>query len=97
MTFRVDTPVLPSTVVAADGWSPSSWTSKPVLQDVDYPDQAHLNRVLEKIGRLPPMVAPGEVQQTTMASRIAITPYCGRTKLLNHAYGRRRFYADNFF
>lgn len=77
MTFRVDTPVLPSTVVAAEGWSPSSWTSKPVLQDVDYPDQAHLNRVLEKIGRLPPMVAPGEVQLTTMASRIAIAPYCG--------------------
>ncbi|KAG0372409.1 hypothetical protein BGX24_000300, partial [Mortierella sp. AD032] len=63
MSFRVDTPVLPSTVVAAEGWSPSSWTSKPVLQDVDYPDQAHLNRVLEKIGRLPPMVAPGEIHR----------------------------------
>ncbi|KAF9928344.1 hypothetical protein FBU30_002425 [Linnemannia zychae] len=63
MTFRVDTPVLPSTVIAAEGWSPSSWTSKPIHQDVDYPDQAHLSKVLEKIGRLPPMVAPGEIHR----------------------------------
>ncbi|KAG0003053.1 hypothetical protein BGZ65_002086 [Modicella reniformis] len=49
--------------VAAKDWTPSSWKSKPIKQDVDYPDQAHLNRVLEKIARLPPMVAPGEIHR----------------------------------
>lgn len=55
------TPSISSNIVAAEGWNPTSWQSKPIKQDVDYPDKAHLNKVLEKIGRLPPMVVPGEV------------------------------------
>lgn len=62
MTSRSISPVQP-TIVAAKDWTPTSWQSKPIKQDVDYPDQAHLSKVLEKIGRLPPMVAPGEVKK----------------------------------
>ncbi|KAG9072655.1 hypothetical protein KI688_000427 [Linnemannia hyalina] len=62
MTSRSISPVQP-TIVAAKDWTPTSWQSKPIKQDVDYPDQAHLSKVLEKIGRLPPMVAPGEIHR----------------------------------
>ncbi|KAJ2924916.1 hypothetical protein H1R20_g12167, partial [Candolleomyces eurysporus] len=41
-------------------WSPSSWRSKPIAQDVVYPDEAKLNKVLNKISTLPPMVTPSE-------------------------------------
>lgn len=58
------TPVLPADIAVAKGWAPDSWRTKPILQDVDYPDQAHLDRVLEKLARLPPMVVPGEVSST---------------------------------
>ncbi len=61
MDSRSMTPLPPRTIIAADGWTPASWQTKPVKQDVDYPDKAHLDTVLEKIGRLPPMVVPGEV------------------------------------
>ncbi|KAG0237949.1 hypothetical protein BGW42_008049 [Actinomortierella wolfii] len=63
MTSRTGSPVQPTTIVAAEGWSPNSWQSKPIKQDVDYPDQEHLQRVLRKIEKLPPMVAPGEIQR----------------------------------
>lgn len=62
MSSRTGSPSQPTTIVAAKDWTPTSWQSKPIKQDVDYPDQAHLAKVLEKIGRLPPMVAPGEVK-----------------------------------
>jgi Class-II DAHP synthetase family len=42
-------------------WSIDSWKSKPVLQDVVYDDQAHLETVLKKLQHLPPMVTPSEV------------------------------------
>ncbi|ORZ14425.1 phospho-2-dehydro-3-deoxyheptonate aldolase, class II [Lobosporangium transversale] len=58
---RSATPPQATSIVAAKGWTPTSWQSKPVKQDVDYPDQEHLRRVLEKIGRLPPMVVPSEI------------------------------------
>ncbi|GJJ73802.1 3-deoxy-7-phosphoheptulonate synthase [Entomortierella parvispora] len=57
------TPVLPADISVAKGWAPDSWRTKPILQDVDYPDQAHLDRVLEKLARLPPMVVPGEIHR----------------------------------
>ncbi|KAF9403255.1 hypothetical protein BGX21_005856 [Mortierella sp. AD011] len=63
MSSRSITPVQSTTIVAAKDWTPTSWQSKPIKQDVDYPDQAHLNKVLEKIGRLPPMVVPGEIHR----------------------------------
>ncbi|KAG0040484.1 hypothetical protein BGZ82_002200 [Podila clonocystis] len=63
MSSRTGSPSQPITIVAAKDWTPTSWQSKPIKQDVDYPDQAHLAKVLEKIGRLPPMVAPGEIHR----------------------------------
>jgi 3-deoxy-7-phosphoheptulonate synthase len=43
------------------GWSPSSWASKPVKQDVEYKDKSKLSAVLDHIKYLPPLVHPGEV------------------------------------
>ncbi|KAF7309236.1 Phospho-2-dehydro-3-deoxyheptonate aldolase [Mycena indigotica] len=44
-------------------WSPSSWKSKPIAQDVEYEDTAHLTKVLSKIERLPPLVTPSEIER----------------------------------
>ncbi|KAF9384357.1 hypothetical protein CPC16_008459 [Podila verticillata] len=63
MTSHTGSPAQSTIIVAAKDWTPTSWQSKPIKQDVDYPDQAHLAKVLEKIGRLPPMVAPGEIHR----------------------------------
>ncbi|KDQ20956.1 hypothetical protein BOTBODRAFT_26969 [Botryobasidium botryosum FD-172 SS1] len=46
-----------------DDWSPSSWKSKSIAQDVNYPDQAHLERVLSKLEKLPPLVTPSEIER----------------------------------
>ncbi|KAG0167186.1 hypothetical protein DFQ28_005682 [Apophysomyces sp. BC1034] len=43
-------------------WTPSSWKSKPIVQDVVYEDQDHVDRVLGKLDRLPPMVSPKEIE-----------------------------------
>lgn len=48
-------------MAAPNDWSPSSWKSKPIVQDVVYEDQDHVDRVLNKLNRLPPMVSPQEV------------------------------------
>ncbi|KAG8958961.1 hypothetical protein FRC00_002098 [Tulasnella sp. 408] len=48
---------------ANDGWSPSSWRSKPVAQPVIYPDESKLKGVLDKIQKLPPLVSPGEIER----------------------------------
>ena len=42
-------------------WSPDSWKSKPIVQDVTYEDQDHADRVVNKLNRLPPMVSATEV------------------------------------
>lgn len=44
-------------------WTPSSWRTKPVAQDVEYPDQNALGKVLNKISSLPPMVTPSEIER----------------------------------
>jgi len=44
-------------------WSPSSWQSKPVKQQVPYGDQAALARVMDEMGRLPPLVTSWEVER----------------------------------
>ncbi|KAJ1328834.1 hypothetical protein BSLG_009878 [Batrachochytrium salamandrivorans] len=44
-------------------WTPDSWRSKSVHQDVLYEDSAHLNKVLQRLGQLPPLVSPGEVDR----------------------------------
>ena len=46
-------------------WSPSSWHSKPALQQPDWPDPAELERVLKVISSLPPLVFAGEARNLT--------------------------------
>lgn len=50
-------------MVTGTMWSPSSWTSKPAVQSVEYPDQKHLDSVLAKIATLPPLVTPAEIER----------------------------------
>lgn len=42
-------------------WAPSSWQSKPALQQAKYPDQAHLNETVDKLSLMPPLVTSWEV------------------------------------
>ncbi|MCJ1484240.1 Aromatic/aminoadipate aminotransferase 1 [Schaereria dolodes] len=42
-------------------WSPSSWTLKPIKQDVTYEDRGALENALAKLERLPPIVTPTEI------------------------------------
>ncbi|PWY86049.1 phospho-2-dehydro-3-deoxyheptonate aldolase, class II [Aspergillus heteromorphus CBS 117.55] len=46
---------------SADAWSPSSWTSKPIKQDVVYDDAEGVQAALEKLQKLPPLVTTQEV------------------------------------
>ncbi|KAI8368520.1 DAHP synthetase [Blakeslea trispora] len=43
-------------------WTPQDWKSKPIVQDVVYEDQEHVERVLNKLKRLPPMVSTVEIE-----------------------------------
>src|SRR5688572_20425847 len=45
----------------AVGWSPSSWQSKPAVQQPTYPDQARLASALAEVGALPPLVTSYEI------------------------------------
>ncbi len=45
-----------------DDWDPSSWRSKPVAQDVAYPDKKALENVLVQLAKLPPLVTSWEVE-----------------------------------
>lgn len=42
-------------------WTPSSWTTKPIKQDVMYASRAPVERALAKLEHLPPIVTPKEV------------------------------------
>ncbi|TPV93491.1 MAG: 3-deoxy-7-phosphoheptulonate synthase class II [Myxococcales bacterium FL481] len=42
-------------------WRPDSWRSRPALQLPKYPEAEALDRVLGKLGTLPPLVTSGEV------------------------------------
>ncbi|EAS29556.1 3-deoxy-7-phosphoheptulonate synthase [Coccidioides immitis RS] len=44
-----------------DNWTPSSWTLKPVKQEVVYEDKERFQAALQKLQRLPPLVTPYEV------------------------------------
>ncbi len=43
-------------------WSPTSWQTKPALQQPGYTDAAALARVVAEMGRLPPLVTSWEVE-----------------------------------
>ncbi|WP_346660332.1 class II 3-deoxy-7-phosphoheptulonate synthase [Nannocystis pusilla] len=45
-----------------DDWSPTSWQSRPALQQPEYPSAAALEAVLRQLGRLPPLVTSGEIE-----------------------------------
>lgn len=42
-------------------WTPSSWTTKPIKQDVVYDDRAAIKKALAKLERSPPIVTPTEI------------------------------------
>ena len=42
-------------------WSPSSWTSRPIKQDVTYTDKTLFNASIQKLDKLPPLVTPQEI------------------------------------
>jgi 3-deoxy-7-phosphoheptulonate synthase len=42
-------------------WRPDSWQARPAVQQPEYPDAAALREVLERLGRLPPLVTSFEV------------------------------------
>ncbi|KAI4123822.1 MAG: hypothetical protein LQ338_005082 [Usnochroma carphineum] len=42
-------------------WTPSSWTTKPIKQDVVYDDRQAVEKALTKLERLPPIVTPTEI------------------------------------
>jgi 3-deoxy-7-phosphoheptulonate synthase len=44
-------------------WSPTSWKQKPATQQVGYGDSDQLARVIEEMGRLPPLVTSWEIEQ----------------------------------
>ena len=44
-------------------WSPDSWRGKPIQQQPEYPDAAHLARVETKLASLPPLVFAGEARE----------------------------------
>ena len=44
-------------------WEPSSWTIKPIKQDVIYDDRAAVQKSLAKLERLPPLVSPAEINK----------------------------------
>ncbi|HSK00916.1 MAG TPA: 3-deoxy-7-phosphoheptulonate synthase class II [Kofleriaceae bacterium] len=44
-------------------WSPSSWRARPARQQVGYGDPAALARVVDEMGRLPPLVTSWEVER----------------------------------
>jgi len=43
-------------------WSPLSWQAKPVTQQPCYADQAALVRVVDQLGKLPPLVTSWEIE-----------------------------------
>ena len=49
-------------MLPAETWTPESWRAKPAAQQVEYGDPASLARVMEEMGRLPPLVTSWEVE-----------------------------------
>jgi len=46
----------------ASAWSPTSWRSRPAAQQAVYRDPAALERAVEALGRLPPIVVSWEIE-----------------------------------
>ncbi|KAK7207219.1 DAHP synthetase [Myxozyma melibiosi] len=52
-------------VSAADkaNWGPTTWHSKPIVQDVVYDNEKAVEKALEKLEALPPLVSPYEINK----------------------------------
>ena len=48
---------------STSSWTPSSWRTRPVAQDVAYPDAAALEAVTQRLAVLPGLVTPNEVDR----------------------------------
>jgi 3-deoxy-7-phosphoheptulonate synthase len=46
---------------AGHEWSPSSWTTKEIKQEVKYDDEAGFSKAISKLEKLPPLVTPQEI------------------------------------
>jgi 3-deoxy-7-phosphoheptulonate synthase len=44
-------------------WSPTSWRRKPALQQPNYPEPERLERALEELAQLPPLVTSWEIER----------------------------------
>jgi len=44
-------------------WSPISWQHYPYQQAADYPDPAHLTKVVDQLSQLPPLVTSDEIKK----------------------------------
>jgi 3-deoxy-7-phosphoheptulonate synthase len=60
----------------AKDWTPTSWQTRPTLQQPTYPDPAHLERVIGELGCLPPLVTSWEIERL-------------KSQLAEAAYGKR--------
>jgi len=47
----------------SQAWSPESWRAKPIQQQPQYPDAAHLARVEQSLAGYPPLVFAGEARE----------------------------------
>ena len=47
----------------SNAWSPESWRAKPIQQQPEYPDAAHLTRVEQTLASYPPLVFAGEARE----------------------------------
>lgn len=52
---------VPTKSAPTSDWSPSSWRSKPIKQQVEYADQNAVDKSIAKLQRLPPIVTPTEI------------------------------------
>ncbi|CEG79949.1 Putative 3-deoxy-7-phosphoheptulonate synthase [Rhizopus microsporus] len=48
--------------MSSNDWTPTSWKTKPIAQDVVYEDQERFNKVINKLNRLPPLVSATEIE-----------------------------------
>jgi 3-deoxy-7-phosphoheptulonate synthase len=51
--------------MTTSSWNPASWRDMPIRQVPEYPDQARLRAMEEKLGRFPPLVFAGECDRLT--------------------------------
>ncbi len=50
------------TAAVKSTWQPDGWQNQPAIQQPAYADAAHLQRVVERLGQLPPLVTSWEIE-----------------------------------